>query len=339
MIGLPYNDYSCLGPTSEILVNMADDPDPVLLELAAQYPTEAQLVTHIRSLPQRDDFGEPEARPRMDACSPPQRIRIATSNPNCFERAAYYVLVMEVNHPGHTYQLATANTPLGWHTFPLKDGRPVVLDPRVTSDCLECGLALSTPGPIAVEPRNAILWTFDMASQEAPQLRNGPSALYFAKHGLRRLLDHGAVPEPKEIDAMGLMFALAERAARRYGTRAIGIARTAARAVADVLDAVLARRNANIDIGGLKFNTPQWLDDTGSALGHVGLDLGSLALRSKLEKWALPAALGLTGGTTVGLIGLLESALESKGRTLGPLAHPPQLATFEKFAAPRTADT
>jgi len=37
---------------------------------------------------------------------------------------------------------------------------------------------------------------------------------------------------------MGLLFALAERAAQRYCTRAIGIVRTAARALADVLDAI-----------------------------------------------------------------------------------------------------
>src|SRR5690242_14953553 len=170
----------------------------------------------------------------------------------------------------------------------------------------------------------------DMAAQNAGELRNGPSALYVGKNAIRRLLDESAVPAPREIDAMGLLFALAERAARRYGTRAIGIVRTAARALADVLDAVLARRNAHIDIGGLKFDTPQWLDDTAGALGNVGLGVGSVLLRSKLDALDIPGLVGLPGGTA-GLLGLLENELQQKGRTLGDIAHPPQLATFAKF--------
>src|SRR5262249_52495650 len=140
----------------------------------------------------------------------------------------------------------------------------------------------------------------------------------------------------EEIDAMGLLFALAERAARRYGTRAVGIVRTAARALADVLDAVLAHRNAHFDIAGLRFDTPQWLDDTAEALGNVGLGVGSAYLRTKLGALDLPKLIGLPGGTDA-IIGLLESELGAKGRTLGDFATPPALATFAKFAAPRTA--
>lgn len=336
MIGLPFNDHQCLGAITQILATMVVERDPVLLELAAQYPTTRELIDYIRSLPQRDDLGDPADGPRVHACSPPQRVRIGAPDPNCVERAALFLATEEINHPQHTRQLATVDTPIGMHTFPLVDGKPVVLDPRVTSECLECGVAISTPGPVAVEPRNAVAWMIDMAAQDAGQLRNGPSALYVGKNAIRRLLDQSAVPEPREIDAMGLLFALAERAARRYGTRAIGIVRTAARALADVLDAVLARRNAHIDIGGLKFDTPQWLDDTASALGNVGLGVGSALLRTKLDVLDIPGLVGLPGGIT-GLLGLLESELQQKGRTLGDLAHPPQLATFAKFTTPRTA--
>ena len=336
MIGVPFNDYKCLGTISEILAAMSSGGEPELLELAAQYPTTRDLVDYIRSLPQRDDLGDPLARPRVDACSPPQRVRIGPPDPNCVERAALFMLIEDVNRPEHTYQLATVETPVGPHTFPLKDGKAIVLDPRVTSECLECGLALSSPGPIAVEPRNAIAWVVDMAGQDAPQLRNGPSQLYLGKNAIRRLIDGGAVPEPREVDAMGFLFALAERAARRYGTRAIGIVRTAARALADVLDAVLARRNAHVDIGGVQFDTPQWLDDTAGALGNVGLGVGSAYLRAKLGLLDLPKLIGMPGATDA-IIGLLESELEGKGRTLGDFAHPPQLATFQKYAAPREA--
>lgn len=336
MIGLPFNDHQCLGAITQILATMVDERDPVLLELAAQYPTTRELIAYIRSLPQRDDLGDPADGPRVHACAPPQRVRIGAPDPNCVERGALLVAVEEINRPQHTYQLATVDTPIGMHTFPLIDGKPVVLDPRVTSECLECGVAINTPGPVAIEPRNAVAWMVDMAAQDAGQLRNGPSSVYVGKNAIRRLLDQGAVPEPREIDAMGLLFALAERAARRYGTRAIGIVRTAARALADVLDAVLARRNAHIDIGGLKLDTPQWFDDTASAIGDVGLGVGSALLRTQLDALDIAGLVGLPGGTA-GLLGLLESELQQKGRTLGDLAHPPQLATFAKFATSRTA--
>lgn len=336
MIGVPYNDLQCLGAITQLLATMVEENDPVLLELAAQYPTTRQLIDYIRSLPQRDDLGVPSDGPRIHACAPPQRVRIGADDPNCVERAALFLAVEEINNPRHTRQLATVDTPIGLHTFPLVDGRPIVLDPRVTSDCLECGLAIGKPGPVAIEPRNAVAWMVDMAAQEAPQQRNGPSALYLGKNAIRRMLDERALPEPREIDAMGLVFALAERAARRYGTRALGIVRTAARALTEVLDMVLAQRNAHIDIGGLRFDTPQWLDDTANALGNVGVGVGSAYLRSKLAVLDLPKLIGLPGGSEA-LIGLLESELGQKGRTLGDFAHPPELATFAKYAAPRTA--
>jgi hypothetical protein len=335
MIGLPFNDLQCLGAITQILATMVEERDPVLLELAAQYPTTEELIGYIRSLPQRDDLGDPTDGPRVHACSPPQRVRIGAPDPNCVERAALFVAVEELNHPDHTRQLATVNTPLGMHTFPLVGGRPIVLDPRITSECLECGLAINTPGPVAVEPRNAVAWMIDMAAQDAGQLRNGPSAVYVGKNAIRRLIDEGGVPAPREIDAMGLLFAIAERAARRYGTRAIAIVRTAARALADVLDAVLERRNAHINIGGFHVDTPQWLDDAAGALGNVGLGVGSAVLRSKLDAIDLPGLVGLPGGTA-GLLGLLESELQQRGRTLGDVAHPPTLATFAKFATSRT---
>jgi hypothetical protein len=336
MIGLPYNDQQCLGAITQILATMVEEQDPVLLELAAQYPTTRDLIDYIRSLPQRDDMGDPSDGPRVQACAPPQRVRIGAPDPNCVERAALFVAVEEMSRPHHTRQLATVDTPIGLHTFPLVDGRPIVLDPRVTHECLECGVAINQRGPVAIEPRNAVGWVIDMADQSAGQYRNGPSSIYLAKNAIRRLLDDGAVPAQREIDAMGLLFAFAERAARRYGTRAIGIVRTAARAIADVLDAVLERRNAHIDIGGLTFDTPSWLDDTASAVGNVGLGVGSAYLRTKLAALDLPKLIGLPGGTDA-IIGLLESELGQHNRTLGDIAHPPELATFAKFAAPRTA--
>jgi hypothetical protein len=235
--------------------------------------------------------------------------------------------VRELNDPESAYQLATIDTKLGLHTLPLMNGKPIILDPRLTEDCVDCGLALVTPGPVAVTPRNAIAWTTSMAAEAAGELRNGEgsSAIFTGSNAIRRLVDRGAVPEATEIDAMAMLFALAERIARRYGDRAIAIVRATAHAIAQVLDAVLVRRNASFNIAGLKFNTPSWLDDTATAVGKVGLDLGSVYARSQL------GALGV--GADV--VGLLESRLGEGGRTLGAFAHPPEMSTFAKFGASR----
>jgi len=328
VIGLPFNDLACLEAISRTVVQMVDDRDPILVELATQYPTSAQLVDYIRSLPQRDDLGDPHDGPRVDACSPAQRVRFGVRDPNCVERAALFIGVEELRDPDATRQLATIDTPVGMHTFPLVNGKPIILDPRVTSECVDCGLALVTPGPVAVEPRNAIEWTADLAATGAVPLRNGPSTVYRARNAMRRLVHSGALPAETEIDAMGVLFALAERAAQRYGMRALAIVRTTARAIAEILDTVTAQHNRNVAfrIGDLKFDTPSWLDHTASAIGRVGLDLGSLALRTKLG----------TLGIGADVVGLVENDLNQEGLSLGTVAHPPQLATFSKFAAPRT---
>jgi hypothetical protein len=206
------------------------------------------------------------------------------------------------------------------------NGEAILLHPEITRECVECGLALASPGPIAIEPRNAIAWTIDMGASEAPELRNGPSTAYVARGAIERLVDKQIPPTPREVDAMGVLLALAERLARRLGTRALTLVRITARAIADLLDVVLSHRNLSFDVGGYHFDTPKWFDEGATAVGKVGLDLGSLYLRSKL------GAIGMAPE----IIGLLESHLGEEGRTLGPLAHPPELATFAKFAAPRT---
>jgi hypothetical protein len=50
MIGLPYNDYECLGAISQILATLVEERDPVLLELAAKYPTTERLIERDETL-------------------------------------------------------------------------------------------------------------------------------------------------------------------------------------------------------------------------------------------------------------------------------------------------
>src|SRR4051794_33015029 len=87
VIALPYNDYGCLGPISQILGAMVDEEHPPLVELADQYPEMEDVIDYLRSLPQRDDLGDPADGPKVHACSPPQRLQIPSETPNCVERA------------------------------------------------------------------------------------------------------------------------------------------------------------------------------------------------------------------------------------------------------------
>jgi hypothetical protein len=53
-------------------------------------------------------------------------VRFGARDPNCVERAALFVGVEEMRDPGPARQLATIDTPIGMHTFPVVNGRPVV---------------------------------------------------------------------------------------------------------------------------------------------------------------------------------------------------------------------
>jgi hypothetical protein len=309
VIGLPFNDYQCLGTITELLADMVKNQDPSLVDIAKQHPTTTRLAAWIRTLPQRDDGGDPKDGPKVEACAPPQRLRLPAPDPNCVERAALYVAVAELIDPEPVRQLATIDTPAGLHTFPVEGGAPIVLDPRVQRNRLACGVAMTCAGPVAIDAHDAIDWSALLAADGAgtTNIRNGASRMRAARNAVIRLVDRGVVPAPSEVDAMALMFALAERAARQFGRRAIAMVRTVAHAVSDVLDEVLARtqRNLSLEIGGTTYATPSWLDPIVSTAAQVGLQLGV----NELAPGIGPMALGLT-----------EQDLNHDGMTLGPLA-------------------
>jgi hypothetical protein len=99
--------------------------------------------------------------------------------------------------------------------------------------------------------------------------------------------------------------------------------RTTARAIAEILDEVIARtqRNLSLEIGGVRLAAPQWVSQLATVAGRVGLDVGAVALRSKL------ASLGIGGD----MFGLVEDELNREGLTMGVLAHPPKLPTFASW--------
>lgn len=320
MIGLPFNDHRCLGSITEVVADLVKQDDEIIREIASSHRSTASLVDYIRALPQRDDDGEPEDGPKAETCEPPQRLRIPAEDPNCVERAALYLAVAEMIDPRPVRQLATLDTPDGLHTFPVENGAPVILDPKVTRNCLEGGLALTSIGPIEIEPRNAIEWTANLAEQGSANVRNGPSKVRRARNAILRMVDEQIAPSAAEVDAIGWMFALAERVARRWGSRAIVMVRTTAQAIADVADEILARtqRNLALEIGGVRLDAPPWLEQIGKAAGRIGLDVGAAALRAKLDSLGIGAD----------MVGLVEQELNNEGLTLGVLAHPPKLKTF-----------
>lgn len=132
MIAPPINDHACLGPTTDLIVAEIADRNPAIVDLAAQFTNTDDLAAWFRTLPQRDDDGNPADGPKVAACRPPQRMNFENSSPNCFERSARFIGAAEIIDPDRVYQLATVTTPNGLHTFPTRDGAPVILDPKGT---------------------------------------------------------------------------------------------------------------------------------------------------------------------------------------------------------------
>jgi len=329
VIGLPFNDYKCLGSITEVVAELVATRDPVIAEIAAKHRTTQGLIHYIRSLPQKDDDGDTNDGPKVETCEPPQRLRLPAEDPNCVERAALYLAVAEMIEPRPVRQLATLDTSVGLHTFPVENGAPIILDPRVTQECLECGVTLAAKGVVTIEPHEAIEWTAHLAEGGAKNTRNGPNRVRRARNAVLRLADDGRVPTQAEVDAIGWMFALAEQAAKRWGSRAVAMVRTTAQAIADLAEEVIARsqRNIALEIGDLRMEPPRWMAQLGRAAGRVGLDVGAVALRSQL------GALGIGPD----MVGLVEQELNREGLSMGVVARPPKLPTFANLQAARAA--
>jgi hypothetical protein len=321
VIGLPFNDRRCLGQITEVVAELVEVRDPLLLQIAETHPTIDSLAAWIRTLPQRDDAGEEGDGPKVDACEPPQRLRIPAPDPNCVERAALYLGVAELIEPRAVRQLATLDTPVGLHTFPVENGAPVVLDPRLPRNGLDLGMALAQPAPIAIEAREAIEWTAQLAEAGAAPYRNGPTRVRNARDAIRMLVDEGVAPaDEATVDAMAWLLSLAERVARKYGARVVAMVRSTAHAIADLADEALARtqRNIALEVNGMRFEPPPWMSGLARVAARVGLDVGAIALKAKLA----------TMGISPDMIGLVEDELNQEGFTLGPLAKPTKLASF-----------
>lgn len=326
MIGIPFNDLKCLGSITEVVAELVTHQDDVIAEIAAKHTTTESLASWIRGLPQRDDEGEKDDGPKVDECKPPQRLRLPAEDPNCVERAALYIAAAELIDPRPVRQLATLDTPVGLHTFPVENGAPVILDPRVPRNALEGGMYLHAQTPLTIDARDAIEWTAQLAEAGAADFRNGPSRVRKARNAIMQLVDEGTPPASAEVvETIGWLLALAEKVARRYGPRALRIVRTTAQAIADLADEAVARSHRNVPwfLAAAQFIPPEYR----SALAKIGLNVGANVLRTKLASY----------GIGEDMFGLVEEELNREGLTLGPIAKPKRLPTLDNMFGKRVA--
>jgi hypothetical protein len=228
--------------------------------------------------------------------------------------------------PHPVRQLATLDTPVGLHTFPVENGAPVILDPRVPRNALEGGMYLHGQTPITIDARDAIEWTAQLAEAGAADFRNGPNRVRTARNAIMSLVDEGTPPASAEVvEAIGWLLALAEKVARRYGPRALRIVRTTAQAIADLADEAVARSHRNVPwiLAAAQFIPPEYR----SALAKIGMNVGANVLRSKLASY----------GIGDDMFGLVEDELNREGLTLGPVAKPRKLPTLDNMFGTRAA--
>jgi hypothetical protein len=313
VIGVPINDRRCLDQVTEVVAEMVRQRDPVLVDVARRFESVDDLTSWIQSLPQRDDDGDPHDGPKL-ACSPPQRLRIPAPNPNCFERSAIFLGAAELIDPRPSRCLITVDTSEGRHTFPLQDGQPVVLDPIMTRNTLEGAMARMTKGPLEVTPSQATDWIAAIA--EEPAARRGEThRVHNARNAMRRAIE-GRRLTPRSLEDVAYTVALAEREARRFGTRGVALHRQTSTGLATALAARNVTRNAGLELklGGLSIRPNlSMLSALARVGGRIGAQVGIAALQSQLGKL----------GLTTNVLGQLETELNKEGMSIGAFAAPP----------------
>jgi hypothetical protein len=319
MIENPINDHKCLTQITDVVRELVDMRDPVLVELAGQFSTTTELVGWIRSLPQRDDTGDPKDGPKADACAPPQRLRIPAPDPNCLERGALLLSVAEFIDPIPVRRLATVDTPNGRHTFPLEDGEPVVLDPTVTRNTLVGALFQLDPMPIEITPSQAADWMASIAEEPAA-VQGDAHKVRNARSAMRRVIAGKPITR-RSLDDVAYTVAVADREARKFGLRGRALHHQTAKKLAQALIAHRMKyepRNARfqLNLGGLKIKPDlELLGALAKVGGRIGMQVGAAALQSQLAKYGIGAQ----------VIGELERELNKEGVSLGTLAAPPPL--------------
>jgi hypothetical protein len=322
----PPNDVKCLGPATEFAKEQVNSE--AAITLAEFYKTTGALIDGIRDQPQRDDIGDPNDGPKLDACDPPQRLRFAPEDGNCFERAITYLTVAERIDPDAERCLITVLTDQGPHTLPIENGEPVILDPRFRRNALRAAVFKATrprngSTRVSMTPIQAVDWIASLAAEPAEQFRNGAERVRNGHRVLRGVLAGRAIRVVELRDAV-FVLALAEREAEAFGAPGRCIVATTARAI-DRLDQDAARtsaprapRNAGIELRlgkiGIKPDL-RVITALSRVGGRLGYQAGLAALRAKIA----------TLGVTPFVLSKFERELNREGLSLGPLAVPPPM--------------
>nr|MBA3462818.1 hypothetical protein [Deltaproteobacteria bacterium] len=285
MIAEPVNDRKCLSKITEIMRALVADRAPELVELASRFPTTADVDAWIRSMPQRDDVGDPSDGPKVLACSPPQRLRIAAPDMNCVERSATRIVLAELIDPGPTRALVTIDVPEGRHTFPIEDGEPVVLDPLHTRNALVGALFKLDRGPVAITPSEAADWIATLA-QEPAQKQGDAHKVRNARSAMRRVFAGKPISD-RSVDDVAYTVAVADGEAKKFGRRGRALHHQTAGKLATALAAQRATRNAGsgLSLGGLRIKPDlELLGALARVGGRLGVQIGSAALQTQLAK-------------------------------------------------------
>jgi len=290
MIAEPLNDRSCLEKVTHAAVIGALRTE--LRDIASHFESTSQLVGWIRGLPQRNDDGKNDGAPRID-CDVSQRARVVADDPNCVERSILYLAAAELIDPGPTRQLATIDTPIGRHTFPVENGEPVVLDPQMTRNGLRAGLWLIQNGspqdvtPLEPEPRELLAWLVELAEEvaECKQGSQGQRRVARAERAFARLLQGRPISQRQRADVLYTLRCAAEAAPLFGEAGELGL-RAARRGVAKLLARQLEEqfRRRNISFKRLGY----WAGKAAATYFGVGglYDLAYAAAQEEMGKSA-----------------------------------------------------
>jgi hypothetical protein len=226
VIAEPYNDGDCLGKLTEHARERVTAPE--VQGIARQFPTIAELAAMIRTLPQTDDTGDPLDGPKL-ACDVPQRVRVPARDPNCFERACFFLAAAENIEPGGVYALATIDTEHGRHTFPVANGEPVVLDPILPRNAMAAGLdAIVRAGargrPFALTFSEALGWALSIAAEPVGAYGDGAQVLEDAHSTAAAVVDEAPI-DREGLAALLWVLAVAEREQARWWPSWTGVVR------------------------------------------------------------------------------------------------------------------
>jgi hypothetical protein len=325
MILPPINDHECLGPVTDFARAVVADPSPEVLALARDLGSTTRVVEWIRSLPQRDDTGDPTDGPRVAACRPPQRLRLLAPDPNCFERMFQHAVFAELIDNVPSRRFATIDTPIGLHSLPVENGTPVVLDPRVPRNTAQSEIDVLVARAAPTDLAASAAWVSQVAAEPADNVPGGPRRVRNASGALARIASGEAVP-PRLCDDVALVLALAAREAPKWGPAGMRVVDRVAQAVLDLHGGPARPRELDTTTQPL---TPRNRDDRNArvrlrpavrrtlvaalrTLGVAGLGAGTAIARAKLA----------TLGITPAMLSLFESELNREGLTLGALSKP-----------------